>query len=56
MKTNAPNFRVWLVAVIIGALGLLGRLIVIPVATEYSFWLIAIGFVVLALANIIGGR
>ncbi len=56
MRTNAPNFGVWLVAVIVGALGLLGRLVVIPVATEYSFWLVAIGFVVLALANIIKGR
>jgi len=56
MQTNAPNFMVWVVAVVIGGLGLLAHFIAIPVASVYSFWFVAIGFVVLALANIIKGR
>ena len=56
MQTNAPSFAVWVVAVVIGAVGLLAHFIVIPVASVYSFWFVAIGFVVLALANVIKGR
>jgi len=56
MQTNAPNFIVWIVAVVIGVVGLLAHFIVIPVASLYSFWLVAIGFAGLALANIIKGR
>lgn len=53
MQTKAPKFMVWVVAVVIGAMGLLGHFIAIPVASPYSFWLVAIGFVVLAIANIL---
>ncbi len=55
MQTNAPKFAVWVVAVVIGAAGLLGHFIVIPLATMYSFWFVAIGFLVLALATILRG-
>ncbi len=53
MKTNAPNLIVWVVAVVIGVVGILAHLIAIPVASVYSFWFVAIGFVVLALASVI---
>ncbi len=53
MQTNAPNFVVWVVAVVIGAVGLLAHFIAIPVASMYSFWFVTIGFVVLAIANVV---
>jgi len=53
MQTYAPNFIVWIVAVVIGVVGLVAHFIAIPVVSLYSFWLVAIGFAGLALANII---
>lgn len=55
MQTHAPKFGLWLAAVIIGAIGILAKFIVIPVLGVYSFWLVAIGFAVLAVATVIKG-
>lgn len=55
MQTNAPKFIVWLIAVILGVLGILGAFIAIPVVSAYSFWLVTVGFVVLALAAVLKG-
>jgi len=55
MKTNAPKGVVWFIAVIIGLLGVLGKIVVIPILTAYSWWLVLIGFVILALATLIKG-
>lgn len=53
MQTNAPKLVVWVVAVIIGSIGILSHVLEIPAARPYAFWLVAIGFVVLALANVL---
>ncbi len=55
MQTNAPKFIVWLIAVIIGGLGILAKFIILPVASVYSFWFVVVGFVILAVANILKG-
>lgn len=55
MKTNAPKFIVWLIAVIIGLLGILGKIVVLPVLTAFSWWLVLIAFVILGLATLIKG-
>jgi len=55
MQTNAPKFVVWAVAVGIGAAGILGKFVVIPVLTVYSFWLVVIAFILLALATVLKG-
>lgn len=55
MQTHAPLFAVWVIAVIIGGIGILARFVKIPVASDNSFWFVTVGFVVLALANIIRG-
>jgi hypothetical protein len=55
MKTNAPKSIVWIIAVVIGVLGILGGIVTIPVLTTYAFWLVVIGFVLLALATLIKG-
>ena len=55
MNTNAPKSITWWIAVIIGVLGIVGRFVALPVLTAYSWWLVFIGFVVLALATAIKG-
>ena len=55
MAYNAPKNVVWLIAVILGALGIIGHFVNIPVATEYQFWLVSAGFVLLALATKVKG-
>ena len=57
MKTQAPKSIVWLISVILAALGILLylRIITIPVLAPYDFWLVAVAFVLLALGNILKG-
>lgn len=55
MKTNAPKQVTWWVAVIIGAAGILANFVTIPVLSGFSFWLVAIGFILLALATVLRG-
>ena len=51
MKLSSPKKGTWTVAVIVGALGILGNFVSIPVVSQFSFWLVVIGFVLLALAT-----
>lgn len=51
MKLNAPKNTTWWIAVIAGVLGILGNLVTIPFVSQYAFWLVAVGFVLLALAT-----
>ncbi len=51
MKLSKPKNNTWIIAVIIGLLGIIGNFVSIPVVSEYSFWLVVIGFVLLALAT-----
>lgn len=53
MKTNAPKQITWLIAVIVGALGIAGQFVVIPTVSEHSFWFVTTGFVALALGTML---
>lgn len=53
MKTNAPKQATWIIATVLGALGIAGQLVPIGEIAPYSFWLVTAGFVVLALASIV---
>jgi len=57
MKTQAPKSIIWLISVILAALGILLylRIITIPVLAPYDFWLVAVAFILLALGNILKG-
>ena len=55
MRLSAPTKPVWLIAIILGVLGILGQFVDVAVITPYSFWLVAIAFVLLALANLLDG-
>lgn len=54
MRMNAPKVVTWLIAVVIGVVGILLRLDVlkIPQLELHDFWVLAVGFVVLAIANL----
>ncbi len=55
MKLSAPKNITWLVAVIVGGLGILASFVNIPFVTANSFWFVAVGFVLLALATLLKG-
>ena len=54
-KLSAPKQATFLIAVVLAVLGLLSTLVAIPVLSENSFWLVFVGFVVLALGNMLDG-
>ena len=51
MKLSAPKVVTWWIAVVAGVLGILGTFISIPFVSNYTFFLVAAGFVLLALAT-----
>lgn len=53
MRLNAPSATMWLVALLVGGLGILMRLRVLslPGLGVDSFWLVTAGFVLLLIAT-----
>jgi hypothetical protein len=52
---NAPSRITFLVSLAIAIIALLGALVIIPVVTQYAFWLAILAYVVLALGVILKG-
>jgi hypothetical protein len=52
---NAPSRVIFLVSLALAILALLGALVIIPVITQYAFWLAILAYVVLALGTIMKG-
>jgi hypothetical protein len=48
MTLNAPKQIVFIIAVVLAVLALLGYFVAIPVISTYAFWILLIGFIVLA--------
>lgn len=55
MSLSAPKQLTFWIAVILGVLGILGTFVTIPFVTAYAFWFLVIGFVLLALGNLMEG-
>jgi hypothetical protein len=55
MKLSAPKNITWWIAVILGVLGFLGNFMALPVIGGLSFWLLFLGFALLAVATMIDG-
>jgi len=57
MKLSAPKNITWWIAVVVGVLGILGSFTNIPFVSDSnnSFWFVAVGFVLLALATLLKG-
>ncbi len=55
MKLSEPKTITWWIAVILGVLGILAKIVTIPVLSGIAFWLVAAGLVLLVLATLIKG-
>ena len=55
MKLSAPTKLVFWIATVLAALGILGTLVTLPIISGIAFWLLAIGFVLLWLGNVLKG-
>jgi hypothetical protein len=55
MQLSAPKQLTWIIAVVLGVLGLLGNFITIPFISGIAFWLVFLGFAVFAVATFIDG-
>jgi hypothetical protein len=55
MRTNAPHLVTWVIAVVIGVLGIVTKFVDIPALPVSSFGLVMIGFIVLALGSVVRG-
>jgi heme/copper-type cytochrome/quinol oxidase subunit 1 len=55
MQLSAPKQITWWIAVVVGVLGILATLVTIPVLSGFAFWLVVIGFLLLAVATLIEG-
>lgn len=44
---NAPNRTLWLIALIVGGLGILAHFVQIPELSKYNYWMLLIGFALL---------
>lgn len=55
MKLNKPKNVTFIVALVLGVLGILAQLVTIPVLSSFAFWLVVAGFVVLVLSILLKG-
>ena len=56
MKLSTPKQITFWIAVIFAVLGLLGALVpTLPLLGGFAFWLLFVGFVILALCNLLEG-
>jgi len=54
MNLSEPKATTFWIAVVLAVVGVLGYLAVAAIA-PYSFWILLVGFVVLALGNLLSG-
>jgi hypothetical protein len=55
MKLNAPKKNVWLIALILGVIGIISALVTIPFLSTIAIWLVAIAWLLLILATYLKG-
>jgi uncharacterized membrane protein YoaK (UPF0700 family) len=55
MRLNPPRQVTWLLAVLLGILGILAHVATIDYVSDYAFWVVSLAFVLLALATVFRG-
>ncbi len=55
MKLSAPKQVTFWVAVVVALIGLISALVTIPVLSGFALWILVLGFVILAAANLLEG-
>ncbi len=51
MLLSAPKQMVWLIAVIVGFLGIVGKFTAIAFVSANAFWMVTVGFALLAIGT-----
>ncbi len=55
MKLTPPTQNVFWISVVLAVLGLVGRYLSVPVLSDYYFYFVLVGYIVLALGNVLKG-
>lgn len=55
MKLSAPKQVTFWVAVIVAVIGVIASFVTIPGLSGFAFWIVVLGFVILAVANLMEG-
>ena len=55
MKLSAPTQPIWLLSVILVAVGIVGNLVTIPFVSVYAFWIVVAGYILLFLGSVLKG-
>ena len=55
MKLNAPKKVVWWISIILVVLGIVGKIVDIPVVSDYRFWIVIVGYILLWLGTFVKG-
>ncbi|MDB5542628.1 MAG: hypothetical protein JWQ89_4355 [Devosia sp.] len=55
MNLNAPSQTLFIVAVVIAVIALLGQIIAIPFVSVYAFWILLLAFIILAVGVMMRG-
>lgn len=55
MRLNAPKKIVWFISLILAVLGIVATFITIPFVSTYAIWVVALGWLLLFLGNILKG-
>ena len=51
MALSAPTRPVWAISVVLAVIGVLGKLVAIPIVSPHACWWVAAGFVVLLIGT-----
>jgi hypothetical protein len=55
MDLSAPKQITWLIALVIGVIGVLAYLVTIPVLSGFAFWIVVVALVLLLVATFVSG-
>ncbi len=55
LKLSAPKEVVWIIALILGVVGILGAMGIVAAFGAYAFWLVVAGWALLLIATIMRG-
>ena len=55
MKLNAPTQMVWIIALVVGIIGVIASLVTIPVLSGFAFWIVVIAWLILVVSTAMKG-
>ena len=55
MKLNAPTQIVWIIALVVGLLGIIASLVTIPVLSGIALWLVVVAWLLLIVSTVLKG-